>query len=400
LSSEESKIASWAELHTPELLALLKQSVEINSPTENTSGVRRVGALFKPEFDQLLFKTRWIDMPPAMKRAGHLFAEHEGTHGKRILLIGHFDTVLPGGTYKREGDKISGSGVYDMKGGDVIMLYALKALDSIGALEGTRIIAAFSGDEEAAGVPLDVSRRDLLEAAHRSDLALAFENAIGNDATVARRSSSSWRLEVTGVSGHSSLISTPVLGDGAIYEAARIVDEFRQQLKAFDGLTCNPAFIVGGSDVTFDEGKGTAAGKLNVVPNSAYVRGDLRALTAAQLEQVRDKMREIASHSLRRTSAKITFQDNYPAMEATPGNFDLLKQLSQASQDLGYAAVGAMDPKDRGAGDISFVAPIIPSLDGLGARGGGAHAKTEYADAVSFPELAKRTAILIYRLTR
>jgi glutamate carboxypeptidase len=385
----------WAQLHTPDALP-----VEINSPTENLGGVKRVGALFKPEFDKLLFKTRWIDMPPAMKRAGHLFAEHEGTHGKRILLIGHLDTVLPGGTYKKEGLKITGSGVYDMKGGDVIMLYALKALDSIGALEGTRIIAAFSGDEEAAGEPLEISRKDLLEAAHRSDVALAFENAIGDAATIARRSSSSWRLEVTGVSGHSSAVWGPVLGDGAIYEAARIVDEFRLQLKKVDGLTCNVAVMVGGSDATFEGGRGTAAGKLNVVPNSAYVRGDLRALTAAQLEQVRATMREICSHSLRRTSAKITFQDTYPAMEATPASLDLLKQLSQASQDLGYAAVGAMDPKDRGAGDISFVAPIIPSLDGLGARGGGAHAKTEYADAASFPELVKRTAILLYRLTR
>ena len=400
LSSDEQKLSAYADAHQEELLKLLQQTVEINSSTENLAGVKQVGAIFQKEFDLLHFKTKWIEMPAEMKRAGHLFAEHEGTHGKRLLLIGHLDTVLPGGKFRREGTKIYGSGVNDMKGGDLVLLYALKALDSIGALDGTRLTIAFTGDEEAPGEPLEVDRHDLIEAAHHSDLAFAFENAIGDTATVARRGSSTWRLEVSGMTGHSSGIFSAVAGDGSIYEASRILNEFREQLKQFDGLTYNPAVIVGGTDVALDGNKGTASGKTNVIAQTTYVKGDLRASSAEQLEQARAKMREIISHNLRRTSAKIAFEDGYPSMSATPENYALIKQLDQASRDLGYGAVAATDPKVRGAGDISFVAPIIPGLDGLGARGTGAHAPTEMADAASFPELVKRTAILIYRLTR
>jgi glutamate carboxypeptidase len=130
------------------------------------------------------------------------------------------------------------------------------------------------------------------------------------------------------------------------------------------------------------------------------VRGDLRFQSAAQLERARAMMREIVSHNLRRTSATITFGDSYPAMEPTPASEALLGKLDEVSRDLGQGAVKVCDPKDRGAGDVSFVAPFIPGLDGLGARGGGAHTPNDYADTKSMPELAKRTAILIYRLTR
>jgi len=400
LSPEESRIAAYADAHNEELLALLRQTVEISSPTENAAGVRQVGAIFRREFDRLHFDTRWIDMPAGMRRAGHLFAEHPGTHGKRLLLIGHLDTVLPAGKIRQEGNKLYGSGAYDMKGGDLIMLYALKSLESAGALEGVRVIVAFSGDEESPGLPLEAARRDLIESAHRSDLALAFENSIGSDATVARRGSSSWKLELSGVSGHSAFVFSALLGDGAIYEAARVVDQFRLQLQPMDGLTCSPSMIVGGTEASVGEGRGTASGKLNVVAGTAYVQGDLRAVSLDQLEQARAKMRAIVSHGLRRTSGKITFEDAYPPMAATPENYALLGQLDQVSRDLGYAPVGATDPKGRGAGDISFVAPFLPCLDGLGARGGFAHAPTEFADVASFPELVKRTAILIYRLTR
>jgi glutamate carboxypeptidase len=158
--------------------------------------------------------------------------------------------------------------------------------------------------------------------------------------------------------------------------------------------------IVGGTDVEASGNGGTASGKGNVIARSVIVKGDLRFSSPEQLTRARAKMTEIASHNLRRTSATLTFEDSYPAMEATPANLALLDQLSQVSIDLGFGKVAACDPKERGAGDVSFVAPIIPSLDGLGARGGGAHTPGDFANTESLPELAKRTAILIYRLTR
>jgi glutamate carboxypeptidase len=402
LSADERRIASYVDAHIPEAVRLLEQTVNTRSATGNLEGVRRVGRIFQTEFRALGFTQKWIEMPPEMNRAGHLFAEHTGTRGKRLLLIGHLDTVLEGKPFVRDAQTGRGNGTVDMKGGDIVLLYALKALDSAGALEGTRIIVVMTGDEENVGAPVEVSRRDLIEAARRSDVALAFEAGIGDTATVARRGSSDWRLQVSAPTGHSSGIFSQGIGSGAIFEAARILNAFHEQLKGEQYLTFNPSVIVGGTDVTFDNGaeRGTAAGKTNVIAQSVVVRGDLRFISEKQREAAKAKMQEIVLRSLPQTKAQITFEDNYPAMTPTPENYALLRLLDQASRDLGLGPVEAFDPGGRGAGDISFVAPYISGLDGLGARGGGSHAPEEFAELDSLSVQIKRAALLIYRLTR
>jgi glutamate carboxypeptidase len=401
LSPDETKLVSYIAAHREALLTDLEQSVAISSLTEDLAGVQRCGALARTQLDELGFATRWIDMPAEMKRAGHLIAERTGTHGKRLLLIGHLDTVLPSLSQRREGGKLWGSGSQDMKGGNIIVIHALRALQSIGALDGTRLIIVFTGDEESAGHPLEISRRDLLEAGHRSDYALAFEAAVRDTITIARRGASSWKLDITGVQAHSAGIFSPAAGDGAVFEAVRILNEFREKLRAEDGLTFNPALIVGGTDVDLtDPTHASAGGKTNVIANRAFVSGDLRFQTDEQLRRARALMKEIVAHNLPRTSATITFEDSYPAMAPTAESRALSAELDRVSRDLGFGEVKLLDAKQRGAGDVSFVAPFIPSLDGLGARGEGSHTPNEFADIASFPELVERTAILIYRLTR
>lgn len=400
LSDDEKKLAGYIDEHATDMVSLLEQSVRIDSATEKLDGVKAVGALFREQFDQLGFTTRWVEMPPEMKRAGHLFAEHTGTKGKRILLIGHLDTVLPGGTWRREGNRAYGAGTGDMKSGDIVMIEALRALASIHALDDTQLIVAFTGDEENTGKPIATSRRDLIAAAQRSDYALAFENAVRDTATVARRGSSNWKLEVSGIQGHSSAIFSAAFGDGAIFEAARILTEFHDKLRTEPDLTFNPSVIVGGTQAELANEQGSAAGKGNVISAHAYVSGDLRFSSPEQLERARATMREIVARHLRRTEATITFEDSYPAMVATPENVALMGRLDEVSRALGFGPVVACDPKERGAGDVSFVAPYLPSLDGIGARGGGAHTPGEFGDLKSLPDLAKRTAVLIYRLTR
>jgi glutamate carboxypeptidase len=137
-----------------------------------------------------------------------------------------------------------------------------------------------------------------------------------------------------------------------------------------------------------------------VVPAKVIVRGDLRFISEAQKEAARAKMREIVAKSLPGTSAKITFADGIPAMSPTEGNYNLLKQLDAVSQDLGFEKIEALDPGARGAGDVAYVTHLVPGLDGLGATGGGAHARGEYADLDTLPRQIKRAAVLIYRLTR
>jgi glutamate carboxypeptidase len=415
LSPIEQQIAAEIHAHAPQALELLRQSVLINSGTMNQPGVRAVGKLFRDQFDQLGFQTRWIELPPELRRAGHLLAEHPGRQGKRVLLLGHLDTVFePGNTTpawepQPEADgsvlRIKGQGVSDMKGGDVVIVEALRALKQVGALDSARIAVMFTGDEEAAGDPKSVSRGDMVTVAKRSDVALSFEGSItGKDglsqATVGRRSSSFFDLEIKARQAHSMGVFGPG-GYGAVYEAARILDAFRQQVVE-PGLTFNPGVILGGTDVVFDEvnSRGTAFGKTNVIANTVTVKGDLRYLDYPQRDRAQARMREIVAQSLAGASASISFRDSYPPMAVTPGNLKVLAQYSQASQDAGLGPIGAVPPESRGAGDIQFIAPIIDSLDGLGAGGGGAHSPNEYLDVASIERSAIRAAILIYRLTR
>jgi glutamate carboxypeptidase len=400
ISAEEQKIVSYVDAHTEAVVTLLEKSVNIESPTENLAGVRQVGMLFKQEFESLDFTAKWIEMPAEMKRAGHLLAEKTGTKGKRILLLGHLDTVLKGEKFRREGNKAYGTGTSDMKAGNLVLFYALKALDATGALKDRNIIVMLTGDEESGGNPREISRGDMIAAAKKSDLALSFENGGSGIATVARRGSSGWTLEVTAKTGHSSAIFRETMGSGAIFEASRIINQFYETLRGEKYLTFNPALIAGGTEIeTRDEGI-TAVGKSNVVSAKVIVRGDLRFISEEQKESVRARMREIVAKSLPGASAKITFSDGIPSMPPTAGNYAILKELDRVSQDLGFGKIEAQDPGERGAGDISYIANIIPGLDGLGATGRGAHARGEYTDLDTLPRQIKRTALLIYRLTR
>lgn len=409
LDAQEQQIVAQVRRHTPAALQLLERSVLINSGTLNPAGVREVGALYRAEFDRLGFATRWVDMPAGMKRAGHLVAERAGTQGRRVLLIGHLDTVFekdsPVPPWQSDGRRVRGQGVSDMKGGDVIVLLALRALRETGALDGRTVRAVFTGDEERVGHPVEVARAALVEAARQSDVALAFEGATHDDqgrpaATVGRRASGGWHLTVTARTGHSAGVFGRD-GYGAVFELARVLDAFRQQLMEPD-LTFNAATVVAGTSASWDDGEsqGRAFGKTNVIPREAQARGDLRYLTEAQGERVRERMRAIVDQPLPGTRSTLSFHESYPPMAPTPGNYQLLEAYSRASADAGLGEVVAYPPGLRGAGDVQFVAPYVDSLDGLGAAGGSAHTPDEWLDIASIERGAIRAALLIYRLTR
>jgi glutamate carboxypeptidase len=404
LSKQERRIREYVAKTHDAQIAYLERAVNISSGTMNFAGVRQAGALFRASLDSLGFETRWIAMD-SVNRAGHLFAEHRGKPGgKRLLLIGHLDTVFEGEgqQFVREDSMARGAGTSDMKGGDVVILYALKALHAAAALKDANIIVVMTGDEESAGDPLALARRDLIDAAKRSDVALAFEGGSRGSAAVGRRGASSWLLTVRGNQAHSSAIFNESVGYGAIFEAARIIDGFRQALAGEQNLTFGAGIIIGGTTVTFDTAhvSGTAAGKLNIVPRLVTVPGDLRFLSEEQKENARARMREIVAKNLQGTTAEIVFSDEYPAMAPTPGNYRLLAAYDSVSQALGYGKVAAGDPGRRGAGDISFVAPIIDGLDGLGTSGEGSHTPSERVDLRSLPMQTERAAILVYRLSR
>lgn len=394
-----AEIASRRE----EQIAYLERLVNIPSGTLNVAGVREVGRVIGATLDSMGFESRWVDLPASMKRAGHLVSTHTGKPGSpRVLLIGHLDTVFegPNQNFVREDTIGRGAGSNDMKGGDVIILYALKAMQAAGALRNLNVTVILTGDEEYPGDPLGTARAALIDAAKACDIALAFEGGSRTQATIGRRSAGEWTLKVTGQQGHSSGVFRN--GYGAIYEAARILDEFRRELASEENLTFNPGTITGGSTVAYDTltQSGTAASKTNIIAPVTWVQGDLRAMNEAQIVRAQTKMREIVARNLRGTSAEITFGEGYPPMAVTPGGERLLSIYSGVSAALGYGALTASDPARRGAGDLSFVAPFIDGIEGLGALGSGSHSPNESVNLPALTMQTERAAIMLYRLSK
>ncbi|WP_373521871.1 M20/M25/M40 family metallo-hydrolase [Aquiflexum sp.] len=406
LTKIESQLIDLIDKNFEETVALLEKTVNINSGTLNLMGVREVGRVFEREFAKIGFQTEWITLPDSLKRAGHFVATRKGTKGKKLFFIGHLDTVfekdMPFYPFTMVNDSTAkGQGVNDMKGGNVMIFATLKALDQMGLLKDRTITVYFPGDEENAGDPSWVSRAEFVERAKQHDYALGYETAQGfNIATVARRGASGWTLKTTGKQVHSSGVFRESVGYGAIYEASRILNQFREELAGEQYLTFNPGQFIGGSDISYnpDTGEGEALGKTNIVAREAFVTGDLRFLGEPQKEAAREKMKQIVTQNLNGTTAEIKFQDGIPSMPPTPGNYALVEILSKVSVDMGFGAIEAGDPGSRGAGDISYVADYLDCIDGLGASGTGAHSPAETINMKQYPDLLKRSVVFVNRL--
>jgi glutamate carboxypeptidase len=414
LSPAEQIMVRTVDAEQPRTLAMLEKWVNQNSGTLNIPGVTAVGQMLRSELEPLGFKVEWIDMKQA-GRAGHIVARHPGRKGaKRLLLIGHLDTVFerdsPFQTWVRQGDQARGPGVGDDKGGMAVMIAALRAMQAAGTLNDANITVVLTGDEEDAGDPLSISRRDLVAEGRKADVALDFEglavvdgpNGKADMGSIARRSAGSWTLTVSGRSAHSSAVGQPGTGYGAIYELARIVDQFRRELPE-EKLTYNVGLVGGGQTAVLDAGKIRldATGKTNIVAATAIARGDLRAISQDQIERTRAKMRAIIAQSLPGAKAEISFdEDGYPPMPPTAGNRALLERLNAVNRDMGLPEMGELDPAKRGAGDISFVAADVDGLVGMGPASSGDHTPNEMLDLPSVAKQAKRAAILMSRLAR
>jgi glutamate carboxypeptidase len=410
LSRAEQAMIAQVDAEQTRTLAMLEIWVNQNSGSLNLPGVTRVGEMVRAELEPLGFAVEWIDMR-ATGRAGHLVARHSGK-GKKLLLIGHLDTVFepdsPFQRWTRDGDKGTGPGAEDDKGGLAVMVAALRAMRAAGTLKNADITIVLTGDEEDSGNPIALARRDLIAAGKAADFALDFEGLSqenGPDGpldmgSIARRSSASWTLTVKARPAHSIGIFQEGVGFGAVYELARILDEFRRTLRE-DKLSYNVGLLGGGQTTILDEGgiRLEATGKTNIVPAIAIARGDLRALTQDQIDRTQAKMRAIVAKPLAGATASITFDtDGYPPMAPTAGNAALLARLNAVNRDMGLPEMGALDPGKRGAGDISFVAADVDGLVGLGPASDGAHTDREAVDIPSIFRQAKRAAILMSRL--
>jgi len=405
LSPSESRVVAAVDANEPRNEALLEKLVNINSGSFNLAGVQSVARELENELKSLSFAVTWIN-EDAVKRAPSLLATHRGGRGKRVLLLGHMDTVFePSSPFQRmtrEGDRVAGPGVNDMKGGLVVIIGALRALHQTGALKNADVTVFLTGDEEAAGDPIALSRKDLVAAAKTVDAALSFEGLVIIDgqeyASTARRGSAQWTLRVNGTAAHSGGIFSPATGDGAAFELARILSQFHDSLRE-PNMTYSVGLMLAGSQIKVSpDGQASVAGKDNIIPPEAYASGDLRVLSPEQLTRVHEKMRAIVAQNLPGTRSSISFEDTYPPMAPTPGNAAILDTLNAVNARLGAQHLNALDPMKRGAGDASFIAPYVDVLDGLGMPGEGSHTASETADLRYLPLQSKRAALLIMAL--
>lgn len=406
LSPDEKVLVNYIDQHKTSQLELLEGLVNINSGTGNSPGVEKVGERVSAELDDLGFKTRWVNLPSSMKHAGSLVATHSGP-GKKILIIGHLDTVFPPDgpfqsfTMSSDQQSATGPGVIDDKGGIVTILYLLKALNHAGKLKYANITVVLTGDEEQAAKPTSISRKALREAAQGSDIALGFEFALAeNQLVTGRRGLSEWYLSSSGRSGHSSTLFQPESGDGAIYETVRVLNGFRTALSHMSGLTLNPGLMLGGQTVSENaqQNAGNASGQKTIIAAQTLVHGDLRFLSDAQKHMAEQKMREVTMSPLPLTSSQLRLNDIMPAMPQTEANRQLLAQFSDISVALGGTRLRAVPAAERGGADISYIAQYVSaSIDGLGPVGKGAHSQNETLEVASLPEVTKRAAVFISR---
>jgi len=411
LDDTEQAIVRCTQDHAEDAIALIAQQVNVNSGTMNLAGVREVGIMLEGELASVGLATEWLDMS-VVNRAGHLFgrinAERPG--GTKILMIGHLDTVFePADSFQdfqRDGRWATGPGVSDMKSGNAVIVYALKALQAVGALDDMQIVVAYTGDEEQPGQPVATSRAALIEAGEWADVALGFENGIAEAgieyATTARRGFGGWQLMVTGQQSHSSQIFSEPIGAGAIFEAARILNDFYEEVRGDEYLTFNAGLILGGTDteVDIEKTEGAAFGKRNVVPRQAVVLGEIRTISNEQYDRTVAKMQAVVARHLPQTNAALSFAEGYPAMFPTEGNERLRVELSSINEALGRGPMPALDPLARGAADIAFVAPYTDGLAGMGPASSGGHTPNEQLDLEAVPAAIQRAAILMYRLSQ
>jgi glutamate carboxypeptidase len=288
----------------------------------------------------------------------------------RVLLLGHYDTVWPLGTtdawpFTLDGDRATGPGVFDMKAGIVQGLYALAALDD---RDGVELL--ITGDEEIGGK----SSRALIEdAARRVDAVLVLEPSSDGALKVVRKGGSLYRISVHGRAAHAGL--EPEKGVNAVVELAHQILAIERLARTALGTSVTPSLVTGGTAT-------------NTVPARASVDVDVRAATQEEQERVDREIRTLAPVT-RAADLLVEGGIDRPPLPSS-ASAELFQRARRIATDLGFAALAGAEV--GGGSDGNFTAALgTPTLDGLGAVGGGAHAEGEW---IAVDEMAPRAALV------
>ena len=364
---------SFVDRHFDEILADLKAFVEVESPTTVKTAVDTASRHLAARFaDAAGAEIVWHPQ----RDWGDHFEARIGRGSRRILLLGHVDTVWPLGTIERlpcrtDGDRITGPGSFDMKSGDIQALWALRAVrEQNGGKDKTFVF--FGNTEEEAGSP--TSRPIIEQLARESECVLVLEPSVGTEGAVKlwRKGVGMFRLEVSGRASHAG--ADPEKGRSAVLELARqIVDLYTAVPLASTGTTMNVGVVRGGT-------------RSNVVAASAEAQIDLRVRTAAEAQRAEAAILTRPTF-VPGTTVRVTGGLNRPPMEETAASRRLYEQARVIAADEGFELPAG---GTGGGSDGNFTAALgVPTLDGLGAVGGGGHADSEH---VRRETVAPRTA--------
>ena len=359
-----------------EMILLLRNLVETESPTNEKEAVDRVGAILV-EASQKLGAT--VTTHPQEKRGDHIAAQW-GTGEGGILLLGHMDTVFPLGTlaempfYEKDG-RIFGPGVLDMKSGLVIILTAIAALQEADKMPKRPVTALFTSDEEVGS---QTSRPLIEKMAADSELVLVLESALPDGSLKTwRKGTGDFNIRVKGRAAHAG--GAHADGRNAIEEIAHHILAIQKLTDYEKGTTLNVGVINGGT-------------VSNVVPETAEARVDLRVMQAGEYERIALAIQTLEP-VLDGVSLEVTGELNRPPM---PFDVTMEETFEKAQTIAADAGITLKAGGSGGASDGNFVAPLgIPLLDGLGAVGEGLHSDREYIFIKSLPERARLLANLL-----
>ncbi len=377
MTARAQAITGWIQRHEHEAIAFLEGLVNQDSGTHDRLDVNRLGEMLATAFEGLGFSVERI---PQTTYGNHLMASHRGMPGtKRLLCMGHMDTVYPAGTagsrlFQIEGTRATGPGVLDMKGGLTVLFFALRALaetDSF-ALREMSVSVLINSDEEV-GSPS--SRQIITDLALRHDAAIVLEPARpGGECVIARKGVGHFRMEVFGRQAHAG--SQPELGINAIWELAHKICAMQALNDPDRGTTVNVGVIRGGE-------------RSNVVPDYACADVDLRIWSVEEGDRIARALQEIAQRStISGATGKLSGEVSTPPWQTGEATRRMLALLQQAGNHLGIEIKGVAT---GGGSDGSRTAQHIPTLDGLGPVGSRIHSPKE---SLELPSLRERAALL------
>lgn len=398
INAEEQELVNWLESQEDEMIALLERLTNINSGSLNKEGVDELAAFFASELRALGFTTSSlpgdvIAMPSCpgsnynIDVADHLLATRSGD-SSRLLLMGHLDTVFPPDspfqTFRREGDTMYGPGVADMKGGLVIMLFALKALAEFGQLDGMSMSILLNSDEEMGSLS---SRKFLEEQAREHDWGLVYESSGTNNLTRQRKGLGQARFVVNGRASHAG--GAHEQGRSAIKELAYKIVEIENMTNYESGVTVNVGIVSGG------EARNTVAPCAEALVDLRYPEPQQGIDAAAQFESI---FSEVLSYPV--DSGEITTESWINLHRPPKIPTEESDYLMDKARDIGRLLGQELGVTDSGGGtDGSLTQAVgLPTQDSLGVAGTGAHSNREEARVSSLVERAQLSAVLLQRL--